>query len=93
MEEVAYFHGSFLQLPSAMEASTKFMEIQPEGGKAFRGARLPGGEGADAAGSVITAESSHCKVLVGRGARWATIIAAAGASAEPWSSPDGTTKK
>ena len=43
--------------------------------------------GADAAGSVITAESSPCEVLVGGGARWATIVAAAGASAEPW--PEG----
>ena len=59
------------------------MEMRPEGGNIFRDARLPGGDGADAAGSVITAESSPCKVLVGGGARWATIIAAAGSPAEP----------
>ena len=39
-----------------------------------------------------TSESSACKVLVGRGARCATIVAAAVASAEPWSPPEGTTK-
>ena len=57
-----------------------------------RGAGLPGVEGADAAGSVITAESSPCIVSVGRGARWAITVAAAGASAEPWSPAESTTK-
>ena len=47
---------------------------------------------ASAAGSVITAESSPSEVLVGRGGRWATIVAAAGASAEPWSPPEGMTQ-
>ena len=53
-----------------------------EGGKTFRRAGLSGGEGTDTAGSVITAECSPCKSLVGRGACWATIFDAAGASAE-----------
>ena len=68
------------------------VEMRPEGGKIFRGAGLSGDEWADAVGFVITAESCPCKVLVGRGACWATIVAAAGASAEPWSPPGGTTK-
>ena len=61
------------------------VKMRPEGGKIFRAIGLPGGEGADAAGSVSTTESSPCKVLVGRGARWETLVAAAGASAESWS--------
>ena len=42
-------------------------------------------------GQLITLESSPYKAP-GRGAHWATIVAAAGASAEPWSPPEGTTK-
>ena len=56
--------------------------MRPDGGKTVRGVGLSGGEGADSAGSEITAEYSPCKVLVGRGVRWATIVAAAGADAE-----------
>ena len=68
------------------------VEMRSEGGKIVRGAGLPGDGGADAAGSVITAESSPCKALVRREARWATVVAVAGASAEPRSPPEGTTK-
>ena len=68
------------------------VEMRPEGGKAFPGAGLQGGEGADATESVITVESSSCRVLVERGARWATTVAAAGASGEPLSPLERTTK-
>ena len=61
--------------------------MRPGDGKTFRDAVLPGGDGADVDGSVITAESSPCKVLVGGGARWATNVAEAEGSAEPW--PEG----
>ena len=60
------------------------VEMRPEGGRVFRGARLPGDDGADAAGSGITAKSYPCTVLVGGGARWGKFVAAAGAAAEPW---------
>ena len=59
------------------------VEVRPEGGKIFRGAGLPGGDGTDAARSVVTAESSPCKVLVGGGAHWATIIGAVGLLQNP----------
>ena len=52
----------------------------------------PWPEGVDAAGAVLTAESSRETVLVREGARWATIVAGVGASAEPWSPPEGTTE-
>ena len=42
------------------------VEMRPQGGETFRGAGWPGGEGATAAGSVVTAESSPCKVCVSR---------------------------
>ena len=68
------------------------MEIRPEGGKAAVGAGSPCGEGADAAGSVIAAESAPCEVLDGQGACWATLVAAARASTEPVPPSEGTAK-
>ena len=68
------------------------VEMRPERGKAARGAGSPGGEGADAAGSVITADFFLCEVLVGTGACHATVAVAAGASAKPLSPLEGTTK-
>jgi len=53
---------------------------------------VSGGGGADAAGSVISAESGPCEVLVGGGACWAIDVAAAGASAGPVPSSEGTAK-
>ena len=41
------------------------VEMRPEGGQTFRGAGLPGGEEADAAGPVITPESFPYQVRVG----------------------------
>ena len=66
--------------------------MRPEGGKAVGGGGSPCGEGADAAGSVILAESAPCQVLDVGGACWATLVAAAGASAEPVPPPEGTVK-
>ena len=68
------------------------VEMRLEGGKAVGGAGSPCGEGADAAGSVIAAESAPCEMLDGKGACWATLVAAAGASAEPVPLPGGTAK-
>ena len=56
--------------------------MQPEASKAIGGAESPGGEGADAAGSMIAAESAPCEVLVGEGPCWTTAVTAAGASVE-----------
>ena len=77
--------------PAAVRRRVR-VEMRPEGGKTFRGTGLPCRKGADAARSEIAVESSPSKVPVGRGARWATIVSAARASAEPWSPPEGTTK-
>ena len=52
----------------------------------------PSGEGADTAGSVIAAESAPCEVLDEEGACRATLLAAAGASAEPVPPSEGTEK-
>ena len=53
---------------------------------------MPSGEGADATGSVISAESAPCGMLDVSGARWATLVAVAGDSAEPVPPPEGTAK-
>ena len=66
--------------------------MRPEGGKAVGGAGSPGGEGEDADGVVIAAESAPCEVLVGEGECWATAAAAAGASAEPVPPSEGKAK-
>ena len=66
--------------------------MQPERGEAVGGAGSLGGEGADAAGSVIAAESAPCEVLVGKTECWATAIAAAGAFSEPVPSLESTAK-
>ena len=66
--------------------------MRPEGGRIVRDTGLSGGGGTDADGSMIMAESSPSKALVERGARWATVVAAAGASAEPELPAEGTTK-
>ena len=68
------------------------VEMRPEGGKVVGGAGSPCGEEADAAGSVISAESAPCGVLDVGGVCWATLVAAAGASAEPVPPPEGTAK-
>ena len=68
------------------------VEMRPGGGKAVGGAGSLCGVGADAAGSVISAESAPCGVLEVGGACWATLVAAAGASAEPVPPPEGTAK-
>ena len=68
------------------------VEMRPEGGKAVGGAGSPFGKGADAAGSVIVAESAPCEVLDGEGGCWTTLVAAAVASAEPVPPSEGTAK-
>ena len=54
-----------------------------EGGEAVGGAGSPGGQGADAAESVIAAEWAPCKELDGERACGATAVAAAGDFVEP----------
>ena len=44
------------------------VKMRPEGGRAGGAAGLPGGVEADAAGSVMAAESTPCEVLIGEGA-------------------------
>ena len=66
------------------------VEMRPEGGQAVGGTGPAGVEGADAAGSVIAAESAPCNVLVGEGAWWATAVKVAGASAQPVPPSEGT---
>lgn len=69
-----------------------WVEMRPEGGKTVRDTDLSRGQGAETAGSVIAAECSRCEVLVARGACWATVVAAAGTSAEPVPPSEGTAK-
>ena len=59
------------------------VEMRPEGGQAVGGTGPAGVEGADAAGSVIAAESAPFEVIIGERASWATAVAAVGAFAEP----------
>ena len=68
------------------------VEMWPEGGMAVGGAESPCGEGADAGGSVIAAELTPCEVPNGEEPCWATLVAAAEASAEPVPSSEGTAK-
>ena len=68
------------------------VKMRPEGGKAVGGAGSPCGEGADAAGSVISAESAPREVFDVKGACWATLVAAAGTSAQPVPPAEGTAK-
>ena len=68
------------------------VEMRPEGDNSIGGAGLPGGEGADAAGPVVAAESAPCEVLVGAGACSAAGAAVAGASAGPVPPSEGTAK-
>ena len=68
------------------------VEMWPEGGKVVEGTGSPGGEKADAAGSVTGAESAPCEVPVGEGACWVTAVAAAGSFAEPEPLSEGTAK-
>ena len=62
----------------------------PESGKDVGGAGSRGAEGADAAGSVVAAESALREVLDGQEARWGKAVAAAGASGEPVPPLEGT---
>ena len=62
------------------------VKMRPEGSNAVGCAGSPGGEKADAAGSVIAAEWAPCEVC------WATAVAARGPSAEPMSPSEGTAK-
>ena len=68
------------------------LEMRPECGQAGGGAGSLCGEGADAAGSVIAVESAPCEVLDEEGACRATLVVAAGASAELVLPSDGTAK-
>ena len=58
-------------------------EMRSEGGFAVGGAGEPGETGADTVGPVVTTESVPCVELLEKGVGWATVVAAAGASAEP----------
>ena len=63
-----------------------------EGGFTVGGAREPGDAAADTVRSVVTTESDPCVALLEKWVRWATIVAAAGASAESVPISVGTAK-
>ena len=80
-------------MPTTVAARRRVrLKMRPEGDKIFRGGGLPGDKGEGTAGSVIMTQPSLCKVLVGGGAPWVTLFVAAGASADPGSPPECTTK-
>ena len=67
--------------------------MRSEGGFAVGGAEEPGDTGVDAIGPVVTTESVPCCVeLLEKGVGWATVVAAAGVSAEPVPTSVGTAK-
>ena len=59
---------------------------------AVGGAGEPGETGADTVGPVVSMESVPCVELLEKGVGWATVVAAAGASAEPAPTSVGTDK-
>ena len=63
--------------------------MRSEDGLAVWGAREPGEAEADAVGPVVSTESVPCVELLD-GVGWATVVAAAGASAEPVPTSVGT---
>ena len=67
-------------------------EIRSEGAFAVGGAGDPGEAEADTVGLVVSTESAPCIELFEKGVGWATVVAAAGASAEPVPTSMGTAK-
>ena len=65
--------------------------MRSEDGVTVGGAGEPGEEGADAVGPVVSTESVPSVGLL-EGVGWATVVAAAGASAEPVPTSVGTAK-
>ena len=65
--------------------------MRSEDGFTVWGAGEPGEAGADAVGPVVSTESAPCVELL-EGVGWATVVAAAGASAEPVPTSVGTAK-
>ena len=63
-----------------------------EGGFAVGGAGESGETGADTVGPAATTKWVPCVELLERGVGWATVLAAAGASAEPMPASVGTAK-
>ena len=59
------------------------MEMQPEGGFVVGGTGEPGETGADTVEPVASMESFSCERLREKVIGWATVVAAAGASADP----------
>ena len=59
------------------------MEMWSEDGFTVGGAGKPGETGAGTVGPVVWTESVPCVELLEKGVGWATVVAAAGASAEP----------
>ena len=68
------------------------MEMRYEGAFAVGGAGAPGETGADTVGPVVTTEAVPCVELLEKGVGWATVVAAAGACAEPVPTSVGTAK-
>ena len=66
--------------------------MRSEDGFAVGGAGEPGETGADTVGPVVSTESVPCVELLQKGVDWATVVAAAGAYAEPVPTSVGTAK-
>ena len=66
--------------------------MRSEGGFAVGDAGEPSETGADTVGPVVSTESVPCVELLEKGAGWATVVAVAGASAEPVPTSLGTAK-
>ena len=63
-----------------------------EDGFAVGGAGEPGETGADTVGPVLSTEAVSCEELLAKRVGWATVVAAAGVSAEPGPTSVGTAK-
>ena len=80
-------------LPAAVAVRRRVrVEIRPEDGFAVAGAGEPGETGADTVGPAVSMESVPCVELLEKGVGWATVVAAAGASAKPVPTSVGTAK-
>ena len=66
--------------------------MRSEDGFAVGGAGEPGEKGTDTVGPVVSTESVSCVELLEKGVGWATVVAAAGASAKPVPTSVGTAK-
>ena len=80
-------------MPAAVAVRRRVrVEMRSEGGFAVGDAGEPGEVGADTVVPMVATESVPCVELLVKGIGWATVIAAAGASAESVPTSVGTAK-